>query len=303
MSQDLAVLNKQAISAAKQYMGKVAWLTVAMVVVVVGGFALNLALFAAGVYPWPVALVILAVLTYASYTPLHEAAHANIHGSRDDLKWLNDLCGYLVAPLIAVPYASHRHEHFTHHRYTNQPGKDPDYVVSTMSRGLLSFLVTGIKFLWVQNSFFVRHTWDSASLKDRAVFCLEVLVSLGWRVAFVAAVEQPGALAVVLVGYLCGGLFTAYWFAYRPHVPYRDSTRYRNTNSLIMPAWMKSLEWFWFGQNLHSIHHLFPRVPFYRYHALHREIEPILRAHGTPIIGIFSRTPVAQKAVAEADKT
>ena len=59
-----------------------------------------------------------------------------------------------------------------------------------------------------------------------------------------------------------------------------------------MPRWMKPFEWFWLGQNLHSIHHLFPRVPFYRYHALHREIEPIMRAHGTPIVGIFSRRPV-----------
>jgi hypothetical protein len=63
----------------------------------------------------------------------------------------------------------------------------------------------------------------------------------------------------------------------------------RLMNSLIMTWWMRPLEWFWFGQNLHSIHHLFPRVPFYRYHELHRRIEPAMRAHGTPMIGIFSR--------------
>jgi len=63
-----------------------------------------------------------------------------------------------------------------------------------------------------------------------------------------------------------------------------------------MPRWMKPLEWFWLGQNLHSIHHLFPRVPFYKYHALHRDIEPVLQAQGTPIIGIFSREPVAALA-------
>jgi len=40
------------------------------------------------------------------------------------------------------------------------------------------------------------------------------------------------------------------------------------------------------------VHHLFPRVPFYRYHALHRRIEPIMRAHGTPMIGTFNRRSV-----------
>lgn len=292
MSQDLAVLNKQAIASAKRYMGHVSWPTVILVAAVVAGFVLNLVLFALGVISAWVALPVLGALTYMSYTPLHEAVHGNIHGGHESLKWLNELCGYLVAPMIAIPYASHRVEHFTHHRYTNQPDKDPDYIVSGMGKGLIPAVVTVVRFLWVQNSFFVRHHWGTASLRDRSIYCLEVLVSVGWRVAFVVAVDQPGTLSVILLGYLLGGFFTAYWFAYRPHIPYQEPKRYRNTNSLIMPTWMKPLEWFWLGQNLHSIHHLFPRVPFYRYHALHRDIEPILRAHGTPIVGIFSRQPV-----------
>lgn len=85
--------------------------------------------------------------------------------------------------------------------------------------------------------------------------------------------SEQRSLAAVGGGLLGRRVFTAYWFAYRPHLPYAEPARYRNTNSLIMPAWMKPLEWFWLGQNLHSVHHLFPRVPFDRYHALHRRIE------------------------------
>ncbi len=99
---------------------------------------------------------------------------------------------------------------------------------------------------------------------------------------------------MVVADYLIGALLTACWFADRPHIHYQDWNRYRNTNSLIMPRWMKPFEWFWLGQNLHSIHHLFPRVPFYRYHALHREIEPVMRAHGAPIVGIFSREAISR---------
>lgn len=292
MLQDLTLLNKQAIAAAKNHMGEVAWPTVILVVAVLSGSVVNLWLFAAGVVPAWVALPVLGALTYLAYTPLHEAVHGNIHGGQERFGWLNDLCGYLVAPLIAIPYASHRHEHFTHHRYTNQPERDPDYMVRGMGDGLVPAIVTVIRFLGVQNSFFARQHWATASTRDRAIYCLEVLVSVGWRVGFVAAVDRPGTLSVIVLGYLLGGFFTAYWFAYRPHIPYENPRRYRNTSSLIMPGWMKPLEWFWLGQNLHSVHHLFPRVPFYRYHALHREIEPILRAHGTPILGIFSRRPV-----------
>jgi len=292
MSQELAALDKQAIAAAKQHIGLVAWPTLALTGFVVIAFVANLALFASGVTSAWLATPLLAALTYMAYTPLHEAVHGNVHGSNQRLKWLNDLCGYLAAPLIAVPYQSHRVEHFTHHRYTNQPDKDPDFMVSGMGRGPISAVVTVVRFILLQNTFFVRTSWQKASFKERVIYTCEVMFSLSWRAAFLVAVDQPGVLAVILLGCFLGGFFTAYWFAYRPHLPYDSQARYRNTSSLIMPRWMKPLEWFWLGQNLHAIHHLFPRVPFYRYHALHRDIEPVLRAHGTPVLGVFSRKPV-----------
>lgn len=297
MQQDLSTLNKQAIATAKEYTGGIAWLTVALVAFVLSGFVVNLWLFASGQMPLWAATLVYAIVTYMSYTPLHEAAHGNIHGSNDRLQWLNDLCGYLVAPLITVPYSTHKVEHFTHHRYTNQPEKDPDFVVSGMGGGVVAFIVCGFKFLWTQNTFLFRDYWPTAPRRERVAYIAEVTVAIGWRVAVLALLPQLSTLVMLVVGYLAGAFFTAYWFAYRPHLPYAEPARYRNTNSLIMPTWMKPLEWFWLGQNLHSVHHLFPRVPFYRYHALHREIEPILRAHGTPVIGIFDREPVGAAVV------
>lgn len=292
MQQDLNALNQAAIATAREYTGALAWPTVALVGLVLAGLIATLWAFAAGAMPLWAATLVYAALTYLSYTPLHEAAHGNIHGRHDRLQWLNDLCGYLVAPLIMVPFSTHKVEHFTHHRYTNQPDKDPDYVVSGMRHGLLAFIVCGFRFLWTQNTFLFRDYWATAPLRERAVYVAEVLVALGWRAAFLVLVPGESTWVLLVVGYLAGAFFTAYWFAYRPHLPYEEPARYRNTNSLLMPLWMKPLEWFWLGQNLHSVHHLFPRVPFYRYHALHRRIEPAMRAHGTPMIGLFSRRAV-----------
>ncbi len=296
MQQDLSVLNKQAIAAAKVHMGAVAWPTVMLTVFVVIAIIGNFALFIAGTTPLWAATIIYGVLTYMSYTPLHEAAHGNIHGKHEGLKWLNDLCGYLVAPLIAIPYASHTTEHFTHHRYTNQPDKDPDHMIRTMGDGPFQFLLTLIKFFWMQNSFFYTHAWGRANRRERLIYCAELLFSIGWRLGFLLLVTRDGTAALLITGYILGAGFVAYWFAFRPHHPYKVSARYKNTSSLLMPRWMKPVEWFWLGQNIHSIHHLFPRVPFYKYHALHREIEPIMRAHGTPMIGVFNREPVVAAA-------
>lgn len=291
--EDLNALNKQAVAAAHQHMGHIAWPTIALTGIVVIAYISHLILFANGLVAVWAAIPIMAILTYMSYTPLHEAVHGNIHGRHEQLSWLSKLCGYLVAPLVLIPYASHRHEHFTHHRYTNHPDKDPDFVINGLSKGYGNAFLTIFKFLWMQNAFFVHHHWRSASLMERSIYCLELSMSIGWRVAFIALVDQPGTALVILLGFSLGGFCTGYWFAYRPHLPYQESKRYKNTNSLIMPKWMKPFEWLWLGQNLHSIHHLFPRVPFYRYNVLHHEIEPILRAHGTPIIGVFSRQSIS----------
>lgn len=284
--------NRQAIVVAKRYMGHFAWPTVLLTAAVVVGFVGNLAAFAAGLSPWWLATLVYAVLTYMSYTPLHEATHGNIHGDHANLKWLNDLCGYVLAPLIMIPYASHTVEHFTHHRYTNQRGKDPDFMLHQMGEGALAFVITGLRFFWMQNNFLYKQSWHKASPAERGIYLAEIALAIVWRLAVVVWVATPGIVALLVVGYLLGAFFTAYWFAYRPHLPYTEAERYRNTCSMIMPKWMKAFEWFWLGQNLHSIHHLFPRVPFYHYHAVHRQIEPILRDQKTPIIGIFSREPI-----------
>ncbi|MBW2942004.1 fatty acid desaturase family protein [Zhongshania aquimaris] len=287
-----AELNKKALGIARNYIGSVAWPTVVLTLLVCSLFIICLVLFATGYLSVWLATPLISVLTYMSYTTLHEAVHGNIHGSNPNLRWVNDLCGYLVGPIISVPYNSHKHEHFAHHRYTNIAGKDPDFIISGMRTGLFAALLTTLKFFYVQNTFFYKQHWRSAKLKERFTYCLEIQVSIGWRVLTIALVEQPGIAVVVLLGYFTGGFFTAYWFAYRPHFPYDNSERYQNTSSLIMPMWMKPIEWLWLGQNIHSIHHLFPRVPFYHYRALHRDIEPVLRAQGTPIIGIWSRKPI-----------
>jgi beta-carotene hydroxylase len=300
MEYDLAALNRQAILAAKPYMGSFAWGTVALAAAMLMAYPATLWLTFTGALPLWAGFAVIAAVLYMSYTPLHEAVHGNIHGDRAGLKWVNDLCGYLCGQLTLVPYSTHKVEHFTHHRFTNQAGKDPDYVVSRMGDGLAAFIVTIGTAFWTQVTFLFENYWTTAPRREKAIYVGEIAVALTWRAALLMLLPLQAGLVLVVGAFLAAAAFTTYWFAYRPHHPYRDSARYRNTNSLIMPAWMAALEWFWLGQNLHSIHHAFPRVPFYRYHALFRKIEPILREHGAPVIGIFNRKPVAMTVSGQA---
>ncbi|MDX1497501.1 MAG: hypothetical protein R3352_08105, partial [Salinisphaeraceae bacterium] len=63
MQDDLAVLNKQAIAAAKTYMGGFAWPTVILTLFVVVAVVSNFWLFAIGVMPLWAAILIYGALT------------------------------------------------------------------------------------------------------------------------------------------------------------------------------------------------------------------------------------------------
>lgn len=289
MEPGLEQLNRQALIAAQRQTGAFAWTTVLLVTVVVSGAIATLVAFAHGMLPLWAAILLMGAFTYASYTPVHEAAHGNIHGRNSHLAWFGDLCGHLCAPLIFLPHTTHRIEHIDHHRYTNDAQRDPDYHIRAMADGLLPALLAPWRLLGIHISYIFRRHWHTqASRREKLTYFGEVGLALGWRALFLTQVPLLPGLAVVLGGYALGAYFTVYWFAYRPHYPYDRKGRYVDTCSMIVPFWAKPFEWIWLGQNLHSIHHAFPRVPFYRYHRVYREIEPVLRAHGNRRVDVFT---------------
>lgn len=293
----LEQLHREAIVSARKRMGDFAWGTVGLVAFVVSAYLTTLYLFWQGVFPAWLSFVLVAALTYGSYTPLHEAAHGNIHGRHEPLRWVNELCGFLCAPGIMLPHSSHRLEHMNHHRFTNDRKKDPDAHIQSMAHGLLPWLASPWKLLFIHVTYIFRcgHWQTKATAGEKIRYLAEIVFMLGWRVAFLTQVPLVPGLLVIVGGYVVGAYFTVYWFAFRPHQPYDRVGRYVDTASLIPPRWLRPFEWIWLGQTLHSVHHAFPRVPFYRYHGLFREIEPVMRAHGGRSVDMLSRKPVASR--------
>src|SRR3546814_5404330 len=80
-----------------------------------------------------------------------------------------------------------------------------------MRQGLLSFIATGFRFLWIQNTFLFRNYWATAARRQKVTFFAEVTLAIGWRVVFLMLVPSWSALALLVVGFLAGAFFTAYW--------------------------------------------------------------------------------------------
>lgn len=265
-------------------MGRVAWPTVCLAAVAISVYLLVLTWVVAGQMSIWLALLLTALATYACYTVLHEACHGSISGSRRDLRWLNETLGYAAAWVLMIPMTAHRHEHLAHHRHANEPDHDPDYCVRDFGRSPWHAAAVAVHALRSQFDYYRSNRWGKAAGSQDRNLILELLAIVVLRVLLLAWGDWSSGLLVVIGGQLLGVSLTLYLFAYLVHRPHEQSGRWLDTSIIPMQGMSGTLLTLaWGYQNYHGIHHLFPRVPWYCYPALYRNIEPLLESKGAPI--------------------
>ena len=291
--------DQQALLAAKRYMGSFAWPTVVLGLVVIVAYLASFTLAIMGVMPLLVAAPLMALLTYAAYTVLHEAAHGTISGSHTSLRWLNEAMGYIAAWILMIPMTAHRHEHLAHHRNTNKKGEDPDFVLSKLMDSPLSAAVALKEILTGQYSYYFKHCWRKAPRSQNLRLCLEVFAAVVPRLAVFALGFWVEGFLLLGVAWIAGVALLMFLFAYIVHTPHESEGRYLDTSTILVEGFTgRIVTALWLYQNYHSIHHLFPRVPFYCYRDLFAEIESTMVARGAPIYHLGVRGLEPQVMVA-----
>lgn len=296
-------LDLQALESAKTYMGRFAWPTVLLGTGVFVGYVATPILVVSGQLSLLAGFCLMSVLAYAAYTVLHDAAHGSISGSHRSLRWLNELMGYLAAWVVMIPLTAHRHEHLAHHRHTNDAEGDPDYIVGSLTKSPWSAVQVAIRVLSKQFTYYFNERWSRAPRSQNLYLCLEIAAALAPRLAFLVAGFWVEGLVLFVLAEIVGVVILLYLFAYIVHKPHESVGRYVDTSTIVArgPAG-KIVSLLWGYQNYHSIHHLFPRVPFYTYPALFEDIEDVMRKKGAPIYtigvrGIRADEPVLQGLV------
>jgi beta-carotene hydroxylase len=227
---------------------------------------------------------VVAVLTYFSYSVLHESVHGSITGNDQSLRWLNKALGYMAAWIVMIPLTAHRHEHTAHHRYTNDKENDPDFHIGSMRGSLLSWVRVALYTWFSQFSHYAKNRWSDTAPRQNLYLCLEVTAALLPRLAVLLSGYWVEGLAIFVLAWLIGAIALLYLFAYVVHRPHEQAGRYADTSTVLIPGPLGTLlTWLWLFQNYHSIHHLFPRVPFYHYAKLYNEIEETMVAKGAPV--------------------
>lgn len=258
-----------------------AWPTVALAVGALGSWGAVWAACLAGALPLPIGAALATVAVYVAFTPFHEAAHGNVSGGVRRLRGLDAAVGWASGALLLAPLPAFRVLHLRHHGNTNHPERDPDYWVAGRSRfGVALRCATLFFYYWAE---YWREVWSPTSAVGRTrrataagVAALAVaaaaLVAGGLATEAAALWWGPAVLATGLLGFL---------FDWLPHHPHHSRERWRDTAILDVPQLTPWL----LGQNDHLVHHLYPRLPFYRYAACRRALRAELERRGSPIRG------------------
>lgn len=251
--------------------------TILFFILILIGYALSTYLFMRGILPLKQSFFFNILLGYLVFTPLHEASHGNISGANPEKKWLDILIGEMSGILLFAPFVMFKVLHLRHHSNTNHKDKDPDYWVAHDNP--LKILLTSITIMphYYYNAIFnptsrIKEELPKAILRKALMVILVLTVSLylkTWAVVVLwpfAAICSLGILAIV--------------FDWLPHYPYVSQERYYDTRIF---NW-RLLTPFLLFQNYHLIHHLYPRIPWYRYRKAFLELEEDLRSKKVTII-------------------
>lgn len=272
----------------------VAWPTVCLLVGCVTTFAASTGLYLAGVLPLGLSICVNAVASYAAFTVGHDASHNALSANRR----FNDWCGRLSTVLLSpIPFfRMFRYIHMQHHRFTNEPGKDPDFYCGRGSAWTLPlrWMTLDLHYftIYLRPSVFrQRPRSEQREFLLAALFAVAMITGVlaqGWGREFVLLYLLPTRMAIA---------FLALTFDFLPHYPHQArgvDEPYLATSNRVGCEWL--LTPILFSQNYHLVHHLYPTVPFYRYRAVWRAREGFHRSRNPAAVRAFRLRPEAAGA-------
>lgn len=272
-------LMTRAVHIWKRHSQSVAWASALLALVVVLGYAATVAAALAGVVPTWAASTALTALLYVAFTPMHEAAHQNVSGGVRRWRWLDPAVGWAMSLLFLSPFPAFRAVHLHHHGRTNQED-DPDRWVA--GQRWWSVALRCLSILPHYDVVYLRRLmWLTPATRRDGRGVIAAFVAIGLGLALAVGLGHGRAVLTLWIGpvWLASGLL-ALAFDWLPHVPHQRIGRYVDTRAIDV-RWLDTPL---LGQNLHAVHHLYPRVPFYRYRAVFDAMGEEFEGKGTEVV-------------------
>jgi len=225
---------------------------------------------AAGLPGWWLALLPLGIAQVFLFALEHEATHKTPFATN----WLNELVGRAAGIVILLPFVWFRYFHLAHHKYTNDPARDPELLAGLPPHTKAAYLlhISGVPY-WVgmsrqimtlalgrtDDDFLPKRAKTKAVFEARVMMCLYVLagMSLFWSTFLLWVWIIP-----VLLGQPALRLYLMAEHGRCAHV----ENMFLNTRTTFTNAVVRFLAW---NMPYHVEHHSAPQVPFHKLSELH----------------------------------
>ncbi|PSB55710.1 fatty acid desaturase family protein [Chamaesiphon polymorphus] len=228
---------------------------------------------------WPIALPALVIYGFslaAMFAPVHECSHRTVFANNT----LNDAVGWIAGVLSFYNITFFRRYHKWHHRYTQDPDKDPemsDPKLQTWGDYLLA--MSGLPWWWGK---LTTHFRVAMGQLDSYPFIPEtareeVIRSTRWQLGVYAIAigisiifGQPWFITYWLLPLFIGQPILRFILLAEHTGCSGDRNPYTNTRSTLTLLPVRLLMW---NMPFHAEHHLYPSIPFYQLPIAHQQLK------------------------------
>jgi fatty acid desaturase len=235
-------------------------------------------------------MIILAHIAFApGFCSSFACEHETVHNTAFKSKFWNSLAARLSGLVQIYAPSMFQELHFTHHRYTHVPGKDPEIsfggkpIPSSISSlpmyfswisGLPLFIMKFIMFLggiFGMPEFFRKAVFPFFRPRMRLSMFLDCLLLLAVHgtIITLAILLSPG-FWFIYSGILFGHCVLSVYLVPEHNGLSHEGNIMEKTRSMQTSNLLRSLMW---NMPYHAEHHAYPAVPFHALPALRKELE------------------------------
>ena len=264
---------------ARTFMGRIEW---EMILIGLGQFTIwvvTWVLVVNAIIPLFLGFLIALFTACNAYLPSHAGQHGHLSGGRKNLQWLDFWVGQISVIPLAQSHDALKATHLKHHAHTNDPDNDPDF-----------FHGNANSWLGAVRNVNISYNDDGPAMKSIGKHMEE-------DPKFKAALEKGGAwtllfyfvqifmailypLETLLLWWIPKRVATSYLgvvFSYLPHSGL-GSGRYKDTR-----FWTNKIPRFLnHSMQIHSMHHMYPRICHYDEAKAIQALKPYMIARGIP---------------------
>ncbi|HJQ60101.1 MAG TPA: fatty acid desaturase [Vineibacter sp.] len=219
------------------------------------------------------AWVLQGAVIMALFAPMHECIHYTAFRSRR----INEVVAFLCGAAIGHTAAYYRHFHIAHHRYTQDPARDPELITAPEPRTRAQYWrrASGVDYwrtrvgqLWrLPLGRFDGLDYILPAARPEIVRASRRLVGL-YALVVVASLATGSWVAVIswLIPALLGNPLLRFYLMAEHGGCSNDDNAFSNTRTTLTHPFVRLLMW---NMPYHAEHHLYPHIAFHQLPALH----------------------------------